>query len=237
MEIDVSSRQSAVSDQRSAVGGQSAGETQSVAPARQFDDAGQQRETASLGMWIFLATEFMFFGGLFMAYIVYRYLYPQAFAIGSQHLKTLLGGANTGVLLSSSLTMALAVHAAQAGRRGATVAFLLLTVALGVVFLGIKGYEYVSEYQEGLVPAFNFTLDGPQAQQAKLFFILYFLMTGLHALHMTIGICVVLAIAALAWRRRFSAEYYTPVELVGLYWHFVDIIWVFLYPLLYLIKL
>lgn len=208
----------------------------SPVPARQFDDAGQQRETASLGMWIFLATEFMFFGGLCMAYVVYRYLYPQAFAEGSQHLKTLLGGANTGVLLSSSLTIVLAVHAAHAGRRGTIVAFMLLTVVLGAVFLGIKAYEYVSEYQEGLVPAVHFTFDGPQVQQVKLFFILYFLMTGLHAIHMTIGICAVLAVAVAAWRRRFSPEYDTPVELVGLYWHFVDIIWVFLYPLLYLIK-
>jgi cytochrome c oxidase subunit III len=221
---------------QSVPGGQQVDIAQVSSHARQFDDAGQQRETASLGMWIFLATEFMFFGGLFMAYIAYRYLYPQAFGAGSQHLKTLLGGANTGVLLTSSLTMALAVHAAQAGRRGAIVAFLLLTVALGAVFLGIKGYEYFSEYQEGLVPVFNFAFDGAQAQQVKLFFILYFLMTGLHAIHMTLGICAVLAITVLAWRRRFSSQYYTPVELVGLYWHFVDIIWVFLYPLLYLIK-
>ena len=219
-----------------APGGQPANTVQVSSHARQFDDAGQQRETASLGMWIFLATEFMFFGGLFMAYIAYRYLYPQAFAAGSQHLKTLLGGANTGVLLTSSLTMALAVHAAESGRRWAIVVFLLLTMALGALFLGIKGYEYFSEYQEGLVPVFNFTFGGAQAQQAKLFFILYFLMTGLHAIHMTIGICAVLAIAVLAGRRRFSAEYSTPVELMGLYWHFVDIVWVFLYPLLYLIK-
>jgi cytochrome c oxidase subunit 3 len=247
METHVSGGQSlggyTVGGRRSAVGDQGGSEAQPDAPttappslAHQFDDIGQQRETATLGMWIFLATEFMFFGGLFMAYIAYRYLYPQAFAEGSQHLKNLLGGANTGILLSSSLTMALAVHAVHAGRRGATVAFLLLTMALGAVFLGIKGYEYFSEYQEGLVPALNFTFDGAQAQQVKLFFILYFLMTGLHAIHMTIGMCVVLAMAVLAWRRRFSPEYYTPVELVGLYWHFVDIIWVFLYPLLYLIK-
>ena len=209
---------------------------QAPSHAHQFDDAEQQRDTASLGMWIFLATEFMFFGGLFVSYIAYRYLYPQAFAEASAHLKTLLGGLNTGVLLTSSLTMALAVHAAQAGRRRAIVAFLLLTIALGLVFLGVKAYEYYSEYQEGLVPALNFTLGGAQAQHAQLFFILYFLMTGLHAIHMTIGICVVLVITLLAWRGRFSAEYNTPVELVGLYWHFVDIIWVFLYPLLYLVK-
>jgi cytochrome c oxidase subunit 3 len=239
----VTHEQSAVSGRRAASGGQltNGAQTSSLKPqaashAHQFDDPTQQRETASLGMWIFLATEFMFFGGLFMAYIAYRYLYPQAFAAGSQHLKTLLGGANTGVLLSSSLTMALAVDAARAGRCRTIVAFLLLTVALGALFLGIKGYENYSEYLEGLVPAFNFTFEGAQAQQVKLFFILYFLMTGLHAIHMTIGICVVLAIAVLAWRRRFSPAYYTPLELVGLYWHFVDIIWVFLFPLLYLIK-
>jgi cytochrome c oxidase subunit 3 len=209
--------------------------TQAAPRAHQFDDAEQQRETASLGMWLFLATEFMFFGGLILAYIAYRYLYGQAFAEASTHLDKLLGGVNTAVLLTSSLSMALAVHAAQSGSRGATAAFLLLTAALGVVFLGIKGYEWYSEYQEGLAPAFNFTFAGERAAQVQLFFILYFWMTGLHAVHMTIGIGVVLVLAALAWRRRYSATYYTPVELSGLYWHFVDIVWVFLFPLLYLI--
>jgi cytochrome c oxidase subunit 3 len=203
--------------------------------AHQFDDRAQQHESASLGMWAFLATEVMFFGGLFMAYIAYRYGYPDAFATASRRLDETLGGVNTAVLLTSSLTMALAVHAAQAGRRKALVVFLLVTLLLGAVFMGIKGLEYYNEYEEGLIPAFNFTYNGADAQKVQLFFVLYFLMTGLHAIHLTIGIVVVLVVALLAWRGRFSPEYATPVEITGLYWHFVDIVWVFLFPLLYLI--
>jgi len=207
----------------------------SVTPAHQFDDLEQQHESASLGMWAFIATEVMFFGGLFMAYIAYRYSYPDAFAAASRRLEELLGGINTAVLLTSSLTMALAVHAAQTGRRKPLVAFLLITLLLGVVFMGSKALEYYHEYEEGLVPAFNFTYAGADAQKVQLFFVLYFLMTGLHAIHLTIGIGVILVLALLAWRGRFPPEHATPVEIVGLYWHFVDIVWVFLFPLLYLI--
>jgi len=207
----------------------------SVTPAHQFDDLEQQHESASLGMWAFIATEVMFFGGLFMAYIAYRYSYPDAFTAASRRLEELLGGINTAVLLTSSLTMALAVHAAQTGRRKPLAAFLLITLLLGVVFMGIKALEYYHEYEEGLIPAFNFTYAGADAQKVQLFFVLYFLMTGLHAIHLTIGIGVLLVVALLAWRGRFPPERATPVEIVGLYWHFVDIVWVFLFPLLYLI--
>jgi cytochrome c oxidase subunit 3 len=224
--------------------------------AHHFDDAEQQYVAAELGMWLFLATEVLFFGGVFAAYAVYRYWYPQAFVAGSHHLDVVLGAVNTAILLASSLTMALAVHAAQTSRRGALVANLALTILLGSGFLGIKSYEYRHKYEERLVPGANFrvpasrspesnldniTLPGdersePAAGPIQLFFSLYFVMTGLHALHMIIGVAVLMVLMVAAWRGAFSAAYFTPVEMTGLYWHFVDIVWVFLFPLLYLIR-
>ena len=205
--------------------------------AEQFDDAVQQREASTLGMWIFLSTEVMLFGALFTSFTVYRSAYPQAFAAAAERLYQWIGGINTGVLLTSSLMMALAVHAAQTGKRKQLIGFLLATMGLGVIFLGTKFTEYYLEYSEGLVPlaGFTFTYDGPQPERARLFYNFYFAMTGLHAIHMTIGISMLGVLTVLAWRGRFSAEYHTPVEVIGLYWHFVDIVWVFLYPLLYLL--
>jgi len=205
--------------------------------AHHFDDAAQQRESASLGMWAFLVTEVMFFGALFAAYIVYQSRYPAAFAEAAQHLNVPLATINTAVLLTSSLAMALGVHAAQTGARRATAGYLLLTIALAAAFLAIKGYEYYGEYREGLIPlgGLQFSYAGADPRQAQLFFDFYFAMTGLHALHMIIGIGVLAVLALLAWRGRFSPEYNTPVELTGLYWHFVDVVWVFLFPLLYLL--
>jgi cytochrome c oxidase subunit 3 len=201
----------------------------------QFDDLDQQREASSLGMWVFLITEIMFFGGLFAGYTVYRTAYPEAFAEGSRHLNVYLGAFNTAVLICSSLTMALAVHAAQIGRRKALVTFLLLTILLGSVFLGIKVIEYGHKFHEHLVPGLDFALEGPRAPQVQLFFGFYFAMTGMHALHMIIGIGVLGVLVLLARRGRFSPTYYWPVELTGLYWHFVDLVWIYLFPLLYLI--
>jgi cytochrome c oxidase subunit III len=201
----------------------------------QFDDVAQQYEAASLGMWVFLLTEIMFFGGLFTGYTVYRTSYPQAFAEGSHHLDIMLGGINTAVLIGSSLTMALAVHSAQMGERQALTRFLLLTILLGLVFLGIKGLEYAHKFEEHLVPGREFVAEGLHAAQIQLFFGFYFSMTGMHALHMIIGIGILGALARQAWHGRFSAAYFTPVELSGLYWHFVDIVWIFLFPLLYLL--
>jgi cytochrome c oxidase subunit 3 len=203
--------------------------------AHQFDDLAQQSAASSLGMWAFLLTEVMFFGGLFVGYMVYRTAYLAGFVAGSHHLDVLLGTLNTAVLISSSLTMALAVHAAQVDRRQLLSRFLLLTMLLGLVFLGIKGYEYWHKYHESLVPGLKFSYTGPYPQQVQLFLTFYFIMTGLHALHMVIGIGLLAVLAVLAWRGLFSAAYYTPVEVIGLYWHFVDIVWIFLYPLLYLI--
>ena len=208
---------------------------QKTALAHQFDDLAQQYEASNLGMWAFLLTEVMFFGGLFVSYTVYRTAYLAGFIAGSQHLNVLLGTLNTAVLLSSSLTMALAVHAAQEGHTRLLSRFVLLTMLLGLVFLGIKGSEYVLEYREGLVPVLKFVYSGPHAPQVQLFMIFYFVMTSLHALHMLIGLSLLTVLVVLAWRQQFSAAYHTPVEVIGLYWHFVDIVWIFLYPLLYLV--
>lgn len=235
----------------------------SVHVAHHFDDAEQQRDAATLGMWLFLATEILFFGGMFLGYVVYRTRYPEAFAEGSRHLSVVIGTVNTAVLLTSSLTMAFAVRAAQLGRRRSIVGFLLLTILLGSVFLGVKAFEYADKFQHHLVPGPQFRLEHPTTEDAtpsrlglrpdrsagsgrspnlrnaaghvELFFGFYFAMTGMHALHMVIGVGVLSVIAIQASRGRFSPEFHTPVELTGLYWHFVDIVWVFLFPLLYLI--
>jgi cytochrome c oxidase subunit III len=201
----------------------------------QFDSLDQQREASTLGMWVFLVTEIMFFGGLFTAYVVYRNRFGNVFAEASHHLDLLLGAINTGVLIFSSLTMALAIWSAQMNRRKAIVYFLLLTVVLGSTFLGIKAYEYHHKWVDHLVPGANFHYDGPHAENAEIFFSLYFVMTGIHGLHMIAGICVILALLLPSWRGRYDAAYHNPLECLGLYWHFVDIVWIFLFPLLYLL--
>jgi cytochrome c oxidase subunit 3 len=203
--------------------------------SHQFDDAEQQVEASTLGMWAFLATEILFFGGLFLVYTVYRLAYPQAFAEASNHLDVVLGAVNTAVLIGSSLTMVLAVHSARIGSRRGLILFLLATLVLGGIFLGIKGVEYAHKFHEHLVPGADFRFTGADPRHAAIFFSIYFAMTGMHALHMIIGAGLILTLVGMAWRRRFSPEYFTPVEMVGLYWHFVDIVWIFLFPLLYLI--
>jgi len=203
--------------------------------AHHFDDLEQQKDAATLGMWVFLVTEILFFGGLFTAYLVYRSSYPLAWMAASHELDVVLGGVNTAVLIASSLTMVLAVHAAQTGRRRALVLFLLLTVLLGSAFLGVKVVEYHHKFVEHHVPGPSFAFPGPHGREAQLFFSLYFAMTGMHALHMVIGIVLLLNLVRQARAGRFTADYYTPVDMTGLYWHFVDIVWVFLFPLLYLV--
>lgn len=203
--------------------------------AEQFEDIEQQREASSFGMWVFLITEVMFFGGLFLSYTIYRVIYPAAFADASLHLDVTLGTINTAVLICSSFTMALAVHSAQTGRQRLLPLFLLATLLIGLVFLGIKFTEWSHEIENNLVPGHGFLYPGPYGQPAKLFFSLYFLMTGVHALHLFIGVCVLAVLCILSWRGRFSPQYHTPIEIAGLYWHFVDVVWLFLYPLLYLI--
>jgi cytochrome c oxidase subunit III len=239
-------------------------------PAQQhhFDTMSQQKEAAVLGMWVFLLTEILFFGGLFVAYMIYRVWYFDAFAEASRSLSLFWGGLNTAVLIGSSLTMAMAVRGAQTNKRQATVNWLILTMILGTVFLGVKVIEYADKFEHHHVPGPNFVWASEHAAPAaeggaehaaapapaasehrqlslspdqlqgttQLYFSLYFTMTGLHALHMIIGIGLMSVITWMAWKGRFDAEYYTPVEMSGLYWHFVDIVWIFLFPLLYLVE-
>jgi cytochrome c oxidase subunit 3 len=204
--------------------------------AHQFEDLEQQHEAASLGMWIFLATEVMFFGGLFAGYTIYRNLYLPGFVAGSHMLNVTIGAFNTAVLIGSSFTMALAVRAAQTGKRNALVTFLLLTILLGLAFVLIKlRFEWRHDYLEGLAPGLNFTFAGPNAKSLQLFFCFYFIMTGVHAMHMVIGVGILGVLVVQAWKGCYGPERFNVVEGAGLYWHFVDIVWIFLFPLLYLI--
>jgi len=205
----------------------------------QFNTAEQQKEASTLGMWIFLITEIMFFGGMFAAYTVYRRAYPEVFAIASSSLNEIIGAVNTGVLLLSSFTMVMAVRAGQLGQRNMIIFFLVLTLLFGGVFLGVKAYEWNEKFEEHHIPGqAAFHLEGVSQDQqghAQLFFSLYFAMTGLHALHMVIGVGILSFLILEARKGIYTATYYTPVDVAGLYWHFVDIIWIFLFPLLYLI--
>jgi cytochrome c oxidase subunit 3 len=201
-----------------------------------FDNLDQQFEASALGMWLFLVTEILFFGGLFAAYMIYRLMYPRPFAEASHELDIVLGGINTAVLIGSSLTMAMAVWSAQLGKRSGQLLFLALTIGLGLVFLGIKAVEYSHKFEHHLVPGPGFRFEtAHDPVHSQLFFSLYFVMTGLHALHMVIGIGLMAVLFVMAWQGRFTKAYHTPVEVSGLYWHFVDIVWIFLFPLLYLI--
>lgn len=218
-------------------------------PAHQFDSMEQQKESSLLGMWLFLVTEIMFFGGLFTAYVVYRTMYPAAFAAASSTLSVPLGATNTAVLIGSSLTMVLAIWAAQVNWRKGIILYLLLTMALGSTFLVIKAIEYTDKFRENHVPgeSFNFVLENAQEMSAlatedplyqkhtQIFFSLYFIMTGLHATHMIIGLGILAVLIFFSKRGKFDSEYFNPLEITGLYWHFVDIIWIFLFPLLYLL--
>jgi cytochrome c oxidase subunit 3 len=202
-----------------------------------FDSLEQQLYASTFGMWVFLVTEVLFFGGLFMAYIVYRIWYPEMFVAASHHLSIPLGTFNTAVLIGSSLTMAYAVNAAQRGAKPREqVMWLFGTMFLGAVFLGVKVIEYADKFEHHLVPGANFHFDKPEFQQtAQIYYSLYFSLTGLHATHMIVGMVIMAIIARMAAKGQFTAEWYTPVEIMGLYWHFVDLVWIFLFPLLYLI--
>jgi cytochrome c oxidase subunit 3 len=204
----------------------------------------QQQDAVTLGMWLFLATEIMFFGGMFCAYLIYRGWYPNEFAAGSRSIVLFWGTLNTAVLICSSLTVALSVRAAQMGKRMLLVGLLILTMLFGLAFLGIKGKEWYDKYKEHHVPgasfdASNIAHDYPQIpidqSHEQIFFSLYFAMTGLHALHMIIGLGIYAWLIMTAWKGRYGPEYHAPIEIGGLYWHFVDIVWIYLFPLLYLI--
>ncbi len=220
-----------------------------------FETMRQQKEASTLGMWVFLLTEVLFFGGLFFAYMLYRVWYFEAFAEASKTLGIGLGMFNTAVLIGSSLTMALAVRAAQTSERAATVRWLILTMILGTVFLGVKVVEYADKFEHHHVPGASYIweadhggaegavaghesspLSHPLQGTTQIFFSLYFTMTGLHALHMIVGLGLMGVITWMAWKGRFDSHYYTPVEMAGLYWHFVDLVWIYLFPLLYLVE-
>jgi cytochrome c oxidase subunit 3 len=222
--------------------------------AHHFEDMEQQSQSATLGMWTFLGTEVMFFGGLLGAFVVYRFTDAEAFGIASEHLSVPWGTFNTFVLLTSSLTMALAVRAGQLGKKWDVIWLTIATMVLATCFLGVKVIEYTDKYHSHLMPGVNLsyehldiekhvskeTLDNPGRmtqieEHTQLFYCFYFFLTGLHAFHMVIGIGVMVWIIWLAHKDRFTPEYYTPLELTGLYWHFVDMVWVFLFPLLYLV--
>jgi cytochrome c oxidase subunit 3 len=219
--------------------------------AHHFESYHQQREAAFFGMWLFIAQEMLFFGGVFTAYLVYRVQNAFTFAVASSELDIVLGTFNTAVLIASSLTMALAVKAAQQGRRRLIVLFLILTLLLGTTFLVVKYFEYEEKWSHHLVPGAHFAFEVPEGvvahyalgenevatveRRAEMFFFLYFAMTGLHALHMVVGVGLIVWLLFPAWKGRFNRDYHNPIECFGLYWHFVDLVWIFLFPLLYLL--
>jgi cytochrome c oxidase subunit 3 len=205
--------------------------------AHQFETVAQQKEAGTLGMWVFLVTEILFFGGMFTSYIIFRALHYASFEAGSHLLKVKFGATNTAVLIVSSLTMALAIRSAQTGKKKSqTILWLILTMILGAAFIAIKlRFEWYVDYVEGIVPGISWRYAGPHAPGVQLFMCFYFFMTGLHALHMVVGLGILTVLVIMTARHRFSPEYYNPLEISGLYWHFVDIVWIFLFPLLYLI--
>jgi cytochrome c oxidase subunit 3 len=203
--------------------------------AHHFPNLRQQEHAARLGMWLFLATELLLFGGLFTAYSVYRYLYPATFAEASRHLSVALGTVNTVVLITSSLTVALAHHLAHARRGKAAALALLVTLGFAVAFLVIKAFEWSHDFHEGLLPGRYYSFPQLTAVGAPMFFTVYFCMTGLHGLHVVVGMGVLTVLMVQCWRGAYDHGYTTPMELGGMYWHLVDLIWIFLYPLLYLI--
>jgi len=221
-----------------------------------FENMEQQREAGTLGMWVFLVTEIMFFGGMFLAYTLYRSEHGAAFASASNHLDITLGAVNTGVLILSSFTMAMAVYFTQIGKSRPQIFSLILTIILGLTFLGIKAVEYRAKYNDSLIPGHLIPsrpfgpavaehgdedphklhlLPGATVKQVELFYWIYFAMTGMHALHMIIGAGLLTFRLIFSIKGRFGPEYHSPVEVIGLYWHFVDIVWIFLFPLLYLL--
>lgn len=206
----------------------------------QFDDLDQQRSTQRLGMWVFLATEIMLFGGLFVGFTAYQHTFSHAFAEGSRQTEFWLGTINTAVLLTSSLTMAMAVTWSEEAEEnpgrayGVRLWLLAGTLLLGLVFMGIKGCEYYEDWHKHLIPGPNFQASGANLHQLQLFFLFYFFMTGLHAIHLTIGICLISYLLFKVWRHGRKLAFRTHTTLFGLYWHLVDIVWVFLYPILYL---
>jgi cytochrome c oxidase subunit III len=203
--------------------------------AHHFSDAEQQHDAAKFGMWVFILSELLLFGGLFVAYTVFRVLNPEMFYNAHKALNVTLGTLNTVILITSSLTIALAIHFMQLGQKSKTLISLYCTLALAAAFLVIKFFEYSHKFELGQLPGKFYTYTGIQGNNPHIFFSIYFVMTGLHALHIIGGMVVISLMIYKTSKDLFSSAYYTPLELTGLYWHLVDIIWIFLFPLLYLI--
>lgn len=201
-----------------------------------YVDADQQFDTAKIGMWVFLVNEILFFGGLFCAYIIYRAWYPELFTQAALELNTFWGAVNTVVLIGSSITVAMAIRSAQKNQIKGLKINLLITIALAFVFMLIKAFEYTHKFELGIFPGQYYTYEGIEHVKAPLFFSIYYMMTGVHAIHVIIGIGLMIWLYVRARRGEFGSHYYNPVEIVGLYWHLVDLIWIFLFPLLYLIE-
>jgi len=203
--------------------------------AHHFSEVEQQKESAKLGMWLFLLTEILLFGGLFCAYAIFRAFNPDMFYNAHKFLNVNLGTVNTIVLITSSVTMALAIRGMQVGNRKTAVINLVLTLAFAVVFLIVKYFEYSHKIHLGQLPGKFYTFAGVEGSNPHIFFSIYFVMTGLHGLHVLAGMIAISWVLIKTIKGRFSEAYYTPMEMTGLYWHLVDLIWIFLFPLLYLI--
>lgn len=201
----------------------------------QFDEPAQQREAATLGMWVFLSTEILFFGVLFAGYTVMRVLHPLGFAIASRQTDMLLGTVETAVLLTSSSLIALGVRAVKLNQWRTAKWLMAATASLGLAFLVMHGFEYYKEYTEHLIPGINFSRHGPQAPAVELFFFLYYCITGFHSLHVAVGVILIAVLAARVSHQVYGSQRYTTPELTALYWHLVDIVWIFVYPLIYLV--
>lgn len=209
--------------------------SEALRPEMQYATLSQQGETAQFGMWVFLTTETLFFGALIFTYYLYRLSYPAEVAHAAKDAVLWCGSVNLGLLLTSSLTMVLAINAVAQGRVRQCEWLLLATVCLGLVFLAVKGYEYYEDVEDNVVPAVNFLMKPGEAPAGELFWVFYFIATGLHAVHLSIGIGLLLYIYWQVRRRRVTPAYYAPIEVVGLYWSFVDTVWLFLYPSIYLV--
>jgi cytochrome c oxidase subunit 3 len=209
--------------------------TAPAAPHEQYDSLARQHATARLGMWVFLGSESLLFAGLFALYAAYRFAYPAEFHAAAAHANVVLGSINTYLLLTSSLTVALAIHATQRGRRRRSVVFLVATIALGLGFLALKAIEYAEHLADGIAPGAYYAFDAIPAHGAVLYVTLYYLLTGMHALHVTGGLCMLAWLTWRAHRGDFTPESHIALELGGLYWHLVDLVWIFLWPLIYLV--
>lgn len=203
--------------------------------AHHFSDMAQQKDAAKLGMWFFLLTEVLTFGGLFCAYAVYRAWYPEMFSNAHKELNVIMGTINTVVLITSSLTMALAIRSMQLDRKNQTMWYLLFTFLLAGTFMAIKYFEYTHKIHVGQLPGRFYTFEGIEGANPHIFFSIYFMMTGLHGIHVLGGMALIAWLMYKTKKDTFSSGYYTPIEMTGLFWHLVDLIWIFLFPLFYLI--